>query len=171
MVLGKPYPWCRVLAEANDDVLACAFAGVARRFAASGVTGVLHRRERDTFSGDQDRWFLFVVVVFSDARVAADTRVIEHTHASLCSAIQETADAYTHSWATIKRYRHSWATIKRSALDDARLAAYHRGKPLAVLPPPPPRRESLSLGGQSTQPKPAPVAEPKPAPTTQRSLF
>ena len=162
---GSPYPWCRVLASCSDDVLAAAFADVMKRFAPTGVVELLHRRVWDNYGADdKDRWFLFVVVVFASLDDARDPRFVEATHASLCRAIQTAADAYT----------HCCATIERAAEGDPCLNDYHRAKRGFALPPPPPRRESLTVGGKVSEPaeKTAPTPAPKPPPpSTQKSLF
>lgn len=165
---GKPYPWCAVLASADQDVLGLALEHALARVAPKGVISVRHRIERDAEPGHPDRVFLHLAVIFDTEADARDARFVEATHASLTRELQKTADAYAHAWGNIKRFMVS----------DSELREYHVPKRGTLLASPPPRRESATIAGkvastdrseQAAKPTEVPPT-PKPN-TAQKSLF
>lgn len=177
-----PYAWCAELARADDDVLGTALAQVRRP---PGVSSVRHKRvretyenaKRETYAGDLERWHLFIAVVFeepADANAMSETvpgaqRPVEETHWQFALALHQAAERYTGAWATLERF----------LVADARLREWHKPAPGVVLPLPPPRAPSVTVGGARATKHETPaeaLAPPSPspqpqAPTTQRSLF
>lgn len=139
---GKPYPWCAVLASADQDVVGVALEHALAKVAPKGVVGVRHRIERDTEPGQPDRVYLHIAVIFDNEADAREASFVEATHAALTREIQKAMDAYTHSWGDIRRF----------LVGDAELRKYHVPKRGTLLAAPPPRRESATAVGKSAAP-------------------